>query len=56
MDLQETQQTANNGSAIRALSSVLLLTATVLLVGSLITEHSAKPSPNSGQMTTGNAI
>jgi hypothetical protein len=52
MDLQDTQHTAKDGSAIRAASSLLLLTATVLLVGSLITEHSATTSPNSGRLAT----
>ena len=50
MDLQDKRQTGKDGVAIRAISSVLLLTATGLLVGSLIMAHPVKPSPNSGRV------
>lgn len=56
MSLQATKQTANEGTAFRAASSVLLLTATALLVGSLITAPSANTSPNSGRVTVDTAI
>ena len=56
MGLQDAKQTANEGFAFRAASSVLLLTATALLVGSLITAHSVKTSPNSGRVTVESAI
>lgn len=56
MDLQDTKFAANEGVAFRAVSSFLLLTATALLVGSLITAQPANISPNSGQLTTDAAI
>lgn len=56
MSPQGTSQTANEGLAFRAVSSVLLITATALLVGSLVTAPSATTSPNSGRLTVENAI
>ena len=57
MNLQEAKLLrGNDGTAIRATSSLLLVTATALLVGSLITAHSAKTSPNSGRVTVEKAI
>jgi tetrahydromethanopterin S-methyltransferase subunit D len=52
MNLQDLKFSANEGIAFRAVSSVLLLTATALLVGSLITAHSVNTSPNSDRVTT----
>ena len=56
MDLQNTKPSGHDGAAIRAISSVLLLTATGLLVGSLVMAHSVNPSPNSGRVTINKAI
>lgn len=56
MQLQNIQLGPKDGLVIRALSSVLLLTATALLVGSLIKAHPVIPSPNSGQMTIDKTI
>lgn len=55
MNLQN-ENSDKSGFAIRATSSVLLLTATVLLVGSLYMARSVKPSPNSGRVTNVEAI
>lgn len=51
MGFQENEHKAKEGIAFRAVSSVLLLAATFFLVGSLISAHSAKHPPNTGQMT-----
>lgn len=56
MDLQNLGHTGKDGVAIRTVSSVLLLAATALLVGSLIMAHSVNPSPNSGRVTIGQSI
>ena len=56
MNLQNDKPTAQGGLAFRAVSSVLLLTATALLVGSLVTAHSVKSSPNSDRVTLNSAI
>ena len=51
MNLQALQANGNEGTAFRTVSSMLLLTAIALLVGSLIMAHPVKPSPNSGRLT-----
>lgn len=56
MDLQSRIDHGNDGSAFRILSGLLLLTATALLVGSLVTAHSANLSPNSGRVTVDRVI
>ena len=56
MNLQNNKSAGNEGIAFRAVSSVLLLAATALLVGSLITAHSVNSSPNSGRVTVDTAI
>ena len=56
MNLQNNNLTASNGIAFRTVSSVLLLAATALLVGSLITAHSVNSSPNCGHVTVDSAI
>lgn len=55
MNLQN-DKAAPGGLAFRAVSSVLLLAATALLVGSLITAHSVKSSPNSDRVTVQSVI
>ncbi len=56
MNRQNDKPAAYGGIPFRAVSSVLLLTATALLVGSLITAHSVNSSPNSGRVTVETAI
>ncbi len=55
MNLKESW-TDGGAKAVRTISSILFIVATVLLVGSLITAHSANTSPNSGRVTTAQQI
>ncbi|MBU2531214.1 MAG: hypothetical protein KKB37_00630 [Alphaproteobacteria bacterium] len=56
MNLQDLKSNGNEGLAFRTISSLALLIATALLVGSLIMAHSVNASPNSDRVTIDKAI